>query len=1135
MSKRKILALLLAVAMICSLCVSPALAAEDAGEPVVISDNAGPLFTDIEGHWSESAINRWAAYGIIQGDGDGTVRPNRTLKRDELATILTRLLGLKESAPAGTFTDVPADAWYADAVLKCAAAGIMLGDGAGHANPESPIDRQQTIVMVARALGAKASNSKSLSYFKDGDAVADWAAPYLAALTDMGILNGLPDGDGFVVAPEDNINRAGLFALLDKAIGQYVTTPTTVTVNDPNKFVVINTDAGEDVTVTGTTAGIVVGAGSTDDVILDNATVGTLKVDAPVNVIIKKGSAVTDLDANAAVKVENNGTVTNLNTNADDVTFDGNKPAAVNTAEDVEPAKDSKGNEVTTASTPSTGSSGSRPTSYKYKVSVASVTGGKVTANVTQTNTADTEVTLTVTPDAQKGSTMPYVLKSLTVMNGETEVTVTDNKFTMAEEGTYTVTAEFVQPIASAAMLLVDGVNTKIADMNDYGYPDNTDGLVQDDDLKDAKATYLFVGANWSEDYTKQTITPTVTFNGATKADPNGSFTNWTCAYVGDVVEKDTENATCTYNFDDDFATIEVSFEVDGAKYSFSAEYTKTGADATKKVTVTVKGANNATLATMATSAGKTVTLPEIKAVDGYYTDGTWKNVDGVTIADSVATIAEDFTGSAITIEANYVKVTDTTLSVRANGPEGNHEPVVENFEYSKVYTAAGLSLKGSKITVDASKLIEKVNSEDENLAHIMGNGGLANAVVFGVAYKTPAGAKKVAFAGSLEGLVSAANYRELATHPSCYDNTLISYIPVATVDPTTKVVTFDTTGDSDYCKWVDEDNNIVAVTKTVIEVETTNMPTFTVTFKADSKTVTTVKVDYNTALTAEQIPAVPAKTGYTGVWGDTSGEVLEDKTINATYTVIDYTLKYDVNGGEGSTIEDVTFTIESEDLTAASADAITKEGYTFSGWMEKQEFESGIYNVEAGASMLPADLIKLAKDNEVTLYANWVKDEEEEPEVITLTVTPYDFSCPDGTAQYITYTLKNGDEPFYIAASTVSKCEFRYNREADGEWTVDSGVELFAGDIDSDSSFEGMDKEHQLGWTVSRRDVASTAYWRFTGTDGKIYIATFEVPAKIANENNVTWGDTLITADKPVTAIPVTPENEQTPEDENA
>ncbi len=58
MSMRKILALLLAVAMICSLFVSPALAAEDAGEPVAISDNAGPLLTDIEGHWTESATNR---------------------------------------------------------------------------------------------------------------------------------------------------------------------------------------------------------------------------------------------------------------------------------------------------------------------------------------------------------------------------------------------------------------------------------------------------------------------------------------------------------------------------------------------------------------------------------------------------------------------------------------------------------------------------------------------------------------------------------------------------------------------------------------------------------------------------------------------------------------------------------------------------------------------------------------------------------------------------------------------------------------------------------------------------------------------------------------------------------------------
>lgn len=398
MNKRKILAMLLAVVMICSLFVSPALAADDEGIVAISANTEAPKFTDLEeGHWAESAIIRWAEEGIIEGDGDGTINPARSLKRAELATVLTRLLGLKDKASADTFSDVAANAWYADAVLKCAKAGIMLGDGTGKANPEAPIDRQQTIVMVGRALGVKPATGHSLDRFDDGDTVADWAAPYMIALTDMNILNGLPigEGDGAIVAPTVNIDRASTFTLLDKAIAQYITAPCTVTVNDPNKFVVVNSAAEEKgvVTVTGETAGVVVATGTTDDVVLDKATVGTLKVDAPVDVTVNRGSSVTDLDANAPADVTNNGTVTNLNTNADDVTFDGNKPSKVNTAEDVKPATDSKGNEVTEAPTSSGsnngGSTGPRPTQKADVVGAPSVDqkAGGFGENVTDSET----------------------------------------------------------------------------------------------------------------------------------------------------------------------------------------------------------------------------------------------------------------------------------------------------------------------------------------------------------------------------------------------------------------------------------------------------------------------------------------------------------------------------------------------------------------------------------------------------------------------------------------------------------------------------------------------------------------------------------------------------------------------------
>ena len=68
-----------------------------------------------------------------------------------MAAVIARLLGLTETAP-NTFTDVEADAWYAQAILQCAAAGIIQGSN-GMANPNGTLTRQEAAVMLGRALG----------------------------------------------------------------------------------------------------------------------------------------------------------------------------------------------------------------------------------------------------------------------------------------------------------------------------------------------------------------------------------------------------------------------------------------------------------------------------------------------------------------------------------------------------------------------------------------------------------------------------------------------------------------------------------------------------------------------------------------------------------------------------------------------------------------------------------------------------------------------------------------------------------------------------------------------------------------------------------------------------------------------
>ncbi len=863
MSTRKILALLLAVVMICSLFVSPALAAEDEGI-VAISDTVGPQFTDVDGHWAESAIKRWAEAGIIEGDGDGTVNPGRNLKRAELATILSRLLGLKERAAADTFSDVAADAWYVDAVLKCAKAGIMQGDGTGKANPESPIDRQQAIVMIGRAVGVKPATGSSLNRFDDGATVANWAEPYMIALTDMGILNGLPtgEGDGAIIAPTVNIDRASTFALLDKAIAQYITAPCTVTVDDANKFVVINSAAEEagEVTVTGTTAGVVVAVGTTDNVVLKNADVGTVKVDAPVDVTVSKGSSVDELDANAAAKINNKGTVTNLNTNADDVVFDGNKPAEVNTAEGVEPAKDSKGNEVTNAPTTgggSTGGSGSN-TTYKYNVSIPSVEGGKVTADVTRTNTANTEVTLTVTPNAQTATSLPYVLKSLTVKNGETEVTVTeDNKFTMADEGTYTVTAEFVQPITKAVMYVANGTDKTAADMEADGY--TPAGDVTDETLKNYP--YFFLAMTKSEgDYTVSDMK--LTANGADVALPTGwgaaRVWKFASAYVGNAVpeiDPNGENAD-KLNFTGSAAAFVLTFKIDTAEYEFSCDYVKPGVDASTLHTVTFKTSTGTEIVSYKAAEGEQVTAPAAPAIDGYYFAG-WDT----ELTDNQFIVGE--TDAVVT--AKYVKIGDQELKTRPNGPANNGET---DFDYAAAYEAAGVKLTGTAgnytYTIDAATFLNYAATPENKLPVLAAEVDGKTYYFYGAAIMAPAGATKLVLTknNALTSLDDVTKRTEFDLETSEHSFTIgdqkciLNYFGAVAEMDAQGVYGFQPDGVFvRYAKWVDSEGNIIAVNKIVLNRKTTPAK-LNVTFKVGDTTVYTAEkaVEYGATEVSEEV-----------------------------------------------------------------------------------------------------------------------------------------------------------------------------------------------------------------------------------------------------------------------------------------
>ncbi len=242
--KRKILSLILVFAMTVSLLTVGTGAVE-------------PTYGDTAGHWAESSIERWSAYGIIQGS-NGQFDPNGQLTCAQLATILAKLLKLPAAKDAG-FTDNTADAWYYDAINRCAAAGILNGNGDGTVTPEAPISRERAMVMLARALGIEPIRKPDLTKYTDAAQVSAYAQGYVAALIEAGIVGGVTADE---LAPQANINRASTVTILDRAIGTYADKAGATVKADGKGIVLV---VAENVKITGAPEGtkIVVADGAT--------------------------------------------------------------------------------------------------------------------------------------------------------------------------------------------------------------------------------------------------------------------------------------------------------------------------------------------------------------------------------------------------------------------------------------------------------------------------------------------------------------------------------------------------------------------------------------------------------------------------------------------------------------------------------------------------------------------------------------------------------------------------------------------------------------------------------------------------------------------------------------------------------
>lgn len=172
-------------------------------------------FKDIDDYpWAKEAIEFLVSKGIIQGTSPTTYSPAEPIKRADFILLLVRAFGFSSNFD-NNFADVPPSSYYYEALGTAKAIGLAQGVGSNTFNPESPISRQDLMVLICRAMRIAGKNladgtEVDLDTFKDKHKLSSYAIESVATL----VKNGIVVGDGDFINPLSNATRAETAVLI---------------------------------------------------------------------------------------------------------------------------------------------------------------------------------------------------------------------------------------------------------------------------------------------------------------------------------------------------------------------------------------------------------------------------------------------------------------------------------------------------------------------------------------------------------------------------------------------------------------------------------------------------------------------------------------------------------------------------------------------------------------------------------------------------------------------------------------------------------------------------------------------------------------------------------------------------------
>lgn len=163
----------------------------------------------------------WAAEGgIVTGTDAVHFSPDASCTRAQLVTFLWHASGKPVVNYAMNFNDVDSGTYYAEAVRWAASEKVVEGTTAETFAPDAAVTRAQMVTMLYRFAKARGMDTTqggmAIREFDDFDAVPAYALEAMDWAVNAGVLK----GDNNRLLPQDNCTRAQIVTMLYRALGE---------------------------------------------------------------------------------------------------------------------------------------------------------------------------------------------------------------------------------------------------------------------------------------------------------------------------------------------------------------------------------------------------------------------------------------------------------------------------------------------------------------------------------------------------------------------------------------------------------------------------------------------------------------------------------------------------------------------------------------------------------------------------------------------------------------------------------------------------------------------------------------------------------------------------------------------------